>query len=122
MCSNAVKCHLKKQCLNLELHRPLLVFLRRRGGNLRRSTRRELLLRESGVQPTVRAWLRSCVQLWNRAADLPPTDPLGVAMHENALMQYRPKQLWCVVWSLSCGVLVMPCPTGRCRFGEGASF
>jgi hypothetical protein len=60
------------------------------------STRRELLLREFGVQPPARAWLRSCVQLWNRAAELPSSDPLNVAMRENASMQYRPKQLWCV--------------------------
>ncbi len=72
----------------LELHRPLLVFLRRLGGNLRRSTRRELLLREFGVQPPARAWLRSAVQLWNRAADLPDTDLLAVAMRENASMSY----------------------------------
>jgi hypothetical protein len=45
-CSNPDK------CLDLALHRPLLVFLRRLGGNLRRSTRRGGAGRQGGGQCT----------------------------------------------------------------------
>jgi len=56
-------CSTPKKCLDLALHRPLFLFLRRLGGNLRRSTCRELLMREFGAKPLPRAWLRASVQL-----------------------------------------------------------
>ena len=89
-------CSTPKKCLDLPLNRPLFLFLRRLGGNLRRSTCRELLMREFGAKPLARAWLRASVQLWNRVSGLSPTDPLARAMRENLTMQYRPPQLWSV--------------------------
>lgn len=89
-------CSTPYKCLDLALNRPLLVFLRRLGGNLRKSTRHELLLHEFGVRPLARSWLRSSVMLWNRVAGLPESDPLAAAMRENVSSPHRPKQLWSV--------------------------
>jgi hypothetical protein len=89
-------CPTPKKCLDLPLNRPLFLFLRRLGGNLRRSTCRELLMREFGAKPLARAWLRASVQLWNRVSGLSPTDPLARAMRENLTMQYWPPQVWSV--------------------------
>ena len=89
-------CSQPSKCLDLPMHHPLFIFLRRLGGNLRRSTKRELLMREFGAKPLARAWLRASVQLWNRVPDLDVSDPLYLAMHENVSMAYRPKQLWSV--------------------------
>lgn len=85
-----------KKCMDTDLHRPLFTFLRRLGGNLRRSTCRELLLREFGAKLPARAWLRASVQLWNRVSSLSADDPLSQAMRENVTMAHRPPQLWSV--------------------------
>jgi hypothetical protein len=102
-------CSSPKKCLDLALHRPLFLFLRRLGGNLRRSTRRELLLREFGAKPLARAWLRASVQLWNRVAALPDTDPLARAMCENLSLPGRTPQFWSVGFeSFLCRIGALP--------------
>jgi hypothetical protein len=67
-------CSQPAKCLDLPMHHPLFIFLRRLGGggNLPRSTKRELLMREFGAKPLARAWLRASVQLWNRVPALQP--------------------------------------------------
>jgi hypothetical protein len=89
-------CTTPQKCLDSDLYRPLFVFLRRLGGNLRRSTCRELMMREFGARPLARAWLRASIQLWNRVPTLSESDPLVRAMQENVTMASRPTQLWSV--------------------------
>jgi len=89
-------CSQPSKCLDLPLHHPLFIFLHRQSGNLRRSTKCELLMREFWAKPLARAWLRASVQLWNRVPSLAESDPLSRAMHENVTMSYHPKQLWSV--------------------------
>ena len=89
-------CSTVQKCLGLSLLRPLFVFLRRLGGNLRRGTSSQLLLREFGAKPLARAWLRACIQLWNRGVQLPSSDPMARALAENVSMTHRPARVWSV--------------------------
>jgi hypothetical protein len=65
-----------------------LMFLRLIAGSPRRSTRRELLLREFGCQPLAHHWIVSAVALWNRCvrrSGKPGTDWLVEAMQSDIL-------------------------------------
>ncbi len=55
---------------------------------------------------------------WNRAADLPDTDLLAVAMRENASMSYRPMQLWSVGLESFLRHIRYPLPTEGLRAGD----
>jgi hypothetical protein len=60
-------------------------FLRRIGGNLRKSVSRVVLLREFGCRPLAHQWFMSCVSLWNRVVRQRVQDPvdwLVLAMQE----------------------------------------
>jgi hypothetical protein len=70
-------------CMDNELHRVQSLFMRQVLGGLRRSTLRQLMLRELGWAPMVRAWLQSMLALWNRMADLPEASLLGAALQDN---------------------------------------
>jgi len=70
-------------CLDNPLQKVQTLFMRRMGGGLRRSTPRQLMLREFGCRPLVRGWLASMVGLWNRLRDLPEDHLLRVTMSES---------------------------------------
>lgn len=73
---------------------------------------------ESGRFGSTREYVQICV--WSallvhpcRAADLPSTDPLSVALLDNASMQYRPKQSCCVALeSFRVPYWICPVPEG----------
>jgi hypothetical protein len=70
-------------CLDNPLQKVQTLFMRRLGGGLRRSTSRQLMLREFGCRPLVRGWLASMVDLWNRLRHLPEDHLLRVTMSES---------------------------------------
>jgi hypothetical protein len=71
-------------CMARDLHAVQTCFLRQLAGGVRKSTARQLLLREFGCRPLCWEWVRSCVVLWNRAVEAPPFSLLTTAMLENA--------------------------------------
>ena len=77
------RCHTPEECMDNDLHRVQSLFMRQVLGGLRRSTSRQLLLRELGRAPVVRAWFQSMLALWNRMAGLPDSSLLRAALQEN---------------------------------------
>jgi hypothetical protein len=65
------------------------MFLRMLAGRVRKSTCRQLLLREFGCQPLVSAWFTACWSLWDRVVSRPPGDWLFLAMQENRDLSMR---------------------------------
>jgi len=57
--------------------------MRQLGGGLRKSTPRQLLLREFGCQPLARSWLHSMLGMWNRIATMQESTLLRTALREN---------------------------------------
>jgi hypothetical protein len=77
------KCRTPMDCMDNDLHRVQSLFMRQVLGGLRRSTSRQLLLRELGCAPVVRAWFQSMLSLWNRMAGLPGSSLLRAALQDN---------------------------------------
>jgi hypothetical protein len=53
-------------CMDNDLHRVQTMFMRHLAGGVRKSTSRQLMLREFGCRPLARMWVQSMVTLWNR--------------------------------------------------------
>jgi hypothetical protein len=70
-------------CMDNSLQRVQTLFMRRLGGGLRKSTKRQLMLREFGCRPLVRGWLQASVGLWNRIQQLPEEHMLRAVMAES---------------------------------------
>lgn len=77
------RCHSPDECMDNDLHRVQSLFMRQALGGMRRSTSRQLLLRELGSAPVVRAWLQSMLALWNRMSRLTDHSLLAAALHDN---------------------------------------
>jgi hypothetical protein len=77
------RCTTPEECMDNDLHRVQSLFMRQVLGGLRRSTSRQLLLREIGCSPLVRSWFQSALSLWNRMSRLPADNLLGAAMRDN---------------------------------------
>jgi hypothetical protein len=71
------------KCLENPLQRVQSLFMRQLGGGLRKSTSRQLMFREFGCQPLVRAWLQAALGLWNRVQQLPEGNLLRVVLSES---------------------------------------
>lgn len=56
------------------------VYTRRVGGLRNKGVRREVVLREFGMDPISRSWMMAVVRYWNRVVDLPRTELVKVAM------------------------------------------
>lgn len=69
-------------CMDNALHRVQTLFMRRLGGGLRNSTKRQLMLREFGCKPLVRGWLQAALGLWNRICQLPEEHMLRAVVTE----------------------------------------
>lgn len=67
-------CRSPEACLVNELQAVQTLFMRQLGGGLRKSTPKQLMLREFGCQPLVRGWLHSMLGLWNRVAGVPEAE------------------------------------------------
>jgi hypothetical protein len=76
-------CRSPEACLTNELQAVQNLFMRQLGGGLRKSTPKQLMLREFGCQPLARSWLHSMLGMWNRIAGMPAATLLHVAMREN---------------------------------------
>lgn len=81
-------------CMDTELHKVQSLFMRQVLGGLRRTTKRQLLLRELGWAPLVRAWLQSMLTLWNRMVDLPDDSLLGAALRDNIALAGSAQRGW----------------------------
>jgi hypothetical protein len=64
-------------------------FLRMLAGRVRKSTCKQLLLREFGCCPLVAIWFTACWDLWHRAVDRPLDDWLFLALQENRDLSLR---------------------------------
>ena len=73
-------------CLDNPLQRVQTLFMRRLGGGLRKSTSRQLMLREFGCRPLVRGWLAGAVGLWNRIQQLPEESLMRAVVSESLAM------------------------------------
>jgi hypothetical protein len=65
------------------------MFLRMLAGRVRKSTCKQLLVREFGCQPLISAWFTACWSLWDRVVSRPPGDWLFLAMQENRDLSMR---------------------------------
>ena len=85
-------------CLDNELQRVQMLFLRCIAGGVRKSTPRFLLLRELGCSPLVRGWFRSMLGFWNRVASSRPEGLLYQCLVEDLrlhnVVSYGVKS-WC---------------------------
>ena len=70
--------------LDNDLSRVQTLFCRLLAGKVRKSTPRQVLLREFGCHPLARMWLRSMLGFWNRVTTMPHSELLRIAMQENA--------------------------------------
>ena len=65
------------------------MFLHMLAGRVRKSTCRQLLLREFGCRPLISGWFTACWDLWDRVVSRPPSDWLFLAMQENRDLSMR---------------------------------
>lgn len=75
-------CQTSIACME-NLHGVQSLFMWQLGGDLRRITPLQLLLREFGCEPLVRGWFQSMLCLWNRAVDMPDSCIMKVAFVGN---------------------------------------
>lgn len=82
------------RCMDNSLHKVQTLFMRRLGGGLRRSTPRQLMLREFGCRPLVRGWLLSCIRLWNRVREMPEDSWMRTALLESTTLGSEAGHSW----------------------------
>jgi hypothetical protein len=70
------------RCMDNDMHRVQTLFMRQLAGGVRKSTSRQLMLREFGCRPLARMWVQSMVSLWNRVVDMSDDCLMKVAMLE----------------------------------------
>jgi len=87
-------CRTPVGCMDNDLHGVQSLFMRQLGGGLRRSTPRQLLLREFGCKLLVRGWFHSMLSLWNRAVDMPASCIMKMAFVENLGLGDRAPTSW----------------------------
>ncbi len=86
--------------LDNDLCRLQMLCLRMIAGKLRKSTNRQLLMRELGCRPLAFYWLRGMLGMWNRLTSQNPPKLLHLAMRENIQLYLSAtdsalkKQLW----------------------------
>lgn len=111
-------CRTPLGCMDNDLHGVQSMFMRQLGGGLRRSTPRQLLLREFGCKPLVRGWIQAMTASWNRMIALPASSLLKVAFTENVEMGAGLPSGWFSGFSALLSVLGCVPEGGLCPQGE----
>jgi hypothetical protein len=77
------------KALSNDMQTVQFTFMRMLAGRVRKSTCKQLLLREFGCCPLVDSWFTACWDLWHRAVDRPVDDWLFLALQENCDLSLR---------------------------------
>jgi hypothetical protein len=88
---------LLNKLMDNDLSRVQFAFLRAIAGWVRKSTSRQLLLREFGARNLLHTWLRTVVRMWNRVATMSHSSLLACAMRDNLQLceSSGRRFLWC---------------------------